>query len=39
MPDLQKDLSIALQAARAGARIVIENFGKFSDSRLKDNSK
>lgn len=39
MTELQKNLSIALEAARAGAHIVLENFGKFSDPKVKDNSK
>lgn len=34
-----KDIDIALDAARAGARVVLENFGKFSDSKIKGNSK
>jgi myo-inositol-1(or 4)-monophosphatase len=33
------DLQIAIKAARAGAQIVIENFGKSKDSRVKGNSK
>jgi myo-inositol-1(or 4)-monophosphatase len=39
MPNLQKELEIALKAARAGARVVFENFGKSKDSRVKGNSK
>jgi myo-inositol-1(or 4)-monophosphatase len=34
-----KDLQIALKAARAGARVVLENFGKSKDSRVKGDSK
>jgi myo-inositol-1(or 4)-monophosphatase len=34
-----KDLQIALKAARAGAKIVLENFGKSKDSCVKGNSK
>ena len=33
------DLEIALKAARAGAKVVFENFGKSRDSRVKGNSK
>jgi len=33
------DVQIALKAARAGARVVFENFGKSKDSRVKGNSK
>lgn len=36
---LEKELNIALKAARAGARVVLENFGKSKDSRVKGNSK
>jgi myo-inositol-1(or 4)-monophosphatase len=39
MPDLQKELEIALKAARAGAKVVYENFGKSKDSRVKGDSK
>jgi myo-inositol-1(or 4)-monophosphatase len=39
MPDLLKELEIALKAARAGARVVFGNFGKSKDSRVKGNSK
>ena len=39
MTDFSKDLQIALKAARAGAQIVFENFGKSKDSRVKGNSK
>lgn len=34
-----KDLQIALKAARAGAKVVYENFGKSKDSRVKGNAK
>jgi len=33
------DLEIALKAARAGAQVVLENFGKSRDSRVKGNAK
>jgi myo-inositol-1(or 4)-monophosphatase len=33
------NLDIALEAARAGARVVLGNFGKYSDPKVKDNSK
>ena len=36
---LEKELEIALKAARAGAKVVLENFGKSKDSRVKGNSK
>lgn len=36
---MQKELEIALKAARAGARVVLENFGKSKDSRVKGDSK
>jgi myo-inositol-1(or 4)-monophosphatase len=36
---LNNELQIALEAARAGARVVLENFGKSKDSRVKGNSK
>lgn len=36
---LEKELEIALKAARAGARVVLENFGKSKDSRVKGDSK
>lgn len=39
IPDLQKELKIALKAARAGAKVVLKNFGKSKDSRVKGNSK
>jgi myo-inositol-1(or 4)-monophosphatase len=39
MFDLKKELEIALKAARAGAKIVFENFGESKDSRVKGNSK
>lgn len=39
MLDLQKELIIALKAARAGAKVVLENFGKSKDSRVKGDSK
>ena len=35
----EKELEIALKAARAGARVVLENFGKSKDSRVKGDSK
>ncbi len=35
----EKELETALKAARAGARVVLENFGKSKDSRVKGNSK
>ncbi len=36
---MQKELEIALKAARAGAKVVFENFGKSKDSRVKGNAK
>lgn len=36
---LEKELGIALKAARAGAQVVLENFGKSKDSRVKGDSK
>lgn len=36
---LQKELNIALKAARAGAKVVLENFGKSKDSHVKGNAK
>jgi myo-inositol-1(or 4)-monophosphatase len=39
MADFSNNLQIALKAARAGARIVSENFGKLKDWRVKENSK
>ena len=36
---LEKELEIALKAARAGAKVVLENFGKSKDSRVKGDSK
>ena len=39
MQNLPKELEIALKAARAGARVVFENFGKSKDSQVKGNSK
>jgi len=35
---LQKELNIALKAARAGAKVVLENFGKSKDSHVKGNA-
>jgi myo-inositol-1(or 4)-monophosphatase len=39
MIDLSKNLKIALKAARAGAKVVLENFGKSKDLRVKGDSK
>jgi myo-inositol-1(or 4)-monophosphatase len=39
MSDLQKELETALKAARAGAKVVLGNFGKSRNSRVKGNSK
>lgn len=39
MTDFSKDLQIALKAARAGASVVFENFGKSKDSRVKGDAK
>jgi len=39
MIDLRKNLKIALKAARAGAKVVLENFGQSKDSRVKGDSK
>lgn len=36
---LNNELQTALKAARAGARVVLENFGKSKDSRVKGDSK
>jgi len=36
---LQKELEIALKAARAGAKVILENFGKSKDGRVKGDSK
>lgn len=36
---LNNELQIALKAARAGAKVVLENFGKSKDSRVKGDSK
>lgn len=36
---LVKELETALKAARAGSRVVLENFGKSKDSRVKGDSK
>jgi myo-inositol-1(or 4)-monophosphatase len=36
---LNNELQIALKAARSGAGVVLENFGKSKDSRVKGNSK
>jgi myo-inositol-1(or 4)-monophosphatase len=36
---LKNELNIALKAARAGANVVLENFGKSKDSRVKGDSK
>lgn len=35
----QKNLKIALKAARAGAKVIAENFGKVQNSRVKGNAK
>ncbi len=39
MSELKKELEIALKAARAGAKVVLENFGKSKKSRVKGDSK
>ena len=39
MTGFSHELQIALKAARAGARVVFENFGKSKDSQVKGNSK
>lgn len=39
MPDFQRELEIALKASRAGAKIILENFGKSKDWRVKGDSK
>ena len=39
MTELHNNLNIALEAARAGADIIMGNFGKFRDSKVKDNAK
>ncbi len=36
---LDKELEIVLKAARAGAKVVLENFGKSKKSRVKGDSK
>lgn len=37
--NLNNELQIALKAARAGAKVVLENFGKSKDSHVKSNAK
>lgn len=39
MTNLHNDLEIAREAAQAGASIILENYGKSKDSRVKGNSK
>lgn len=39
MTDYSKDLEIARKAAQAGARVILGNFEKAKDSRVKGNSK
>ena len=39
MHDFSKDLQTALKAARAGARIIYDNFEKLKDFQVKDHSK
>ena len=39
MKNLEKYLKVALEATRAGAHVVIENFGKSNDSRVKGDAK
>ena len=39
MKELHNKLDIALEAARTGAKIIIRNFGKFRDSKVKENAK
>lgn len=39
MTGFSHDLQIALKAAREGAKVVLENFGKSKDSRVKGDSK
>ena len=39
MTNLTADKKIALKAARAGAKIVFENYGESKESRVKKNSK
>ena len=39
MAKYEEELQIALEAARAGARIVSENYGKFQVSNTKENAK
>jgi myo-inositol-1(or 4)-monophosphatase len=39
METVNNNLQIALKAARAGAKVVFENYGKSKDSRVKGNSK
>lgn len=34
-----QNLNIALEAARAGAKVVLENFGKSTETRVKGNAK
>ena len=37
--EFPKNLEIALKAAQAGAKVVIDNFGQSNESRVKGNSK
>lgn len=39
MTDYSKDLKVALDAGRAAAQVIIENFGKSKESRVKGDSK
>ena len=39
MTGFSHELQIALKAARAGARVVLGNFGKSKDLQVKDNAK
>jgi myo-inositol-1(or 4)-monophosphatase len=39
MTRFSHELQIALKAARAGAKVVLENFGKSKDSRVKGDAK
>jgi len=39
MTDYSKDLEVARKAAQAGARVILNNFGKAKDFRVKGNSK
>ncbi len=39
MTNFSEELKVALKAARAGAKIVKENFGKSKESRVKGNAK